>query len=238
MTLVVTDLAAPGVERLSLRVDAGEVVALAGHDTGRTQAVQAIAGLQKPRGGRVTLAGRDITGAQPDRIAAHGLSFVPAGRRVFGGLSVDENLALGAYRIRREHERVAARRAQAYALFPRLADRRAQLAGTLSGGEQQMLMIARGLMIEPRALILDEPSAGLGPTVVDALAHALTQIRDAGTAVLLADEGLRLVRRLADRVLLFDDGEVVFDAPREQALSDPRLGVAYLSGTDPAASDG
>jgi branched-chain amino acid transport system ATP-binding protein len=233
MTLVVTDLTAVGVERLSLRVGAGEIVALAGHDTGRTHAVQAIAGLERPRAGSVTLAETDITGAAPERIAAQGLSYVPAGRRVFGGLTVDENLTLGAYRIRREQERTAQRREHAYALFPRLADRRAQLAGTLSGGEQQMLVIARGLMIEPQALLLDEPSAGLGPPAIEALATALEEIRDSGTAILMADEGLRLVRRLADRVLLLEDGKVVFDGPREQALSDPRLGAGYLGGPQP-----
>jgi len=233
MTLVVTDLAAPGVDRLSLSVATGEIVALAGHDTGRTRAVQAIAGLERPRAGTIVLAGHDITGAAPERIAALGLSYVPAGRRVFGDLSVDENLTLGAYRIRGDKAAVNAGRERAYALFPRLASRRTQLARTLSGGEQQMLVIARGLMIEPRALVLDEPSAGLGPTVIDALAAALTDIRAAGTAVLMADEGLALTRRLADRILLFEDGRVT-TVTRE----DPRLGVAYLSGKDPGASGG
>jgi branched-chain amino acid transport system ATP-binding protein len=233
MTLVVTDLTAANVERLSLRVEAGEVVALAGHDTGRTHAVQAIAGLERPREGTVTLAGHDITDAPPERIAALGLSYVPAGRRVFGGLTVDENLTLGAYRIRRQAALVTERREQAYALFPRLTDRRTQPAGTLSGGEQQMLVIARGLMIQPRALLLDEPSAGLGPTVIEALATALDAIRAAGTAVLMADEGLALTRRLADRILLFEEGRV-----ETVRRDDPRLGVAYLSATDPAASDG
>jgi branched-chain amino acid transport system ATP-binding protein len=145
---------------------------------------------------------------------------VPAGRRVFGGLTVDENLTLGAYRIRRDRPLVAARREQAYALFPRLSDRRTQLAHTLSGGEQQMLVIARGLMTEPRVLILDEPSAGLGPTVVEALATTLEAI---GAALLLADEGLVLVRRLADRILLFEDGRI-----EPVTGDDPRLDTGYL----------
>lgn len=233
MTLAVTELVAPGVEPLSFGVRAGEIVALAGHDTGRTRAVQAIAGLERPRAGTVVLDGEDITGAPPDRIAALGLSFVPAGRRVFGDLSVDENLTLGAYRIRKDKPAVAAARERAYALFPRLTNRREQAAVTLSGGEQQMLVIARGLMTEPRALLLDEPSAGLGPTVIDALAGALEEIRAAGTAILLADEGLALTRRLADRILLFEDGRV-----ETVGRDDPRLGVAYLSGTDPGASAG
>jgi ABC-type branched-subunit amino acid transport system ATPase component len=232
MTLVVSDLVPPG---LSLTVGAGEIVALAGHDTGRTAVVQAIAGLVRPRSGSITIAGEEVAGAPPDRIARLGLSYVPSGRRVFAGLTVDENLTLGAYRDRSAAD---ARRARAYALFPRLADRPKQPAGTLSGGEQQMLVIARGLMTEPRILILDEPSAGLGPPAVEALAGALEAIRDAGTAVLIADEGLRLVRRLADRILLLEDGRVVLDAARDQALADPRLGVAYLSGSGPDANDG
>jgi len=220
MTLIVTDLATPGVEPVTLRVDPGEIVALTGHDTGRTRAVQAIVGLERPRSGTVTLAGQDITGAPADRIANHGLSYVPAGRRVFDGLTVDENLSLGASRIRRDRPRVEQRREHAYTLFPGLSQRRTQVAGTLSGGEQQMLVIARGLMTEPRVLILDEPSAGLGPTVVEALAGALEQIE---AAILLADVGLALVRRLADRILLFEDGGV-----QEIGRDDPRLGTGYL----------
>jgi branched-chain amino acid transport system ATP-binding protein len=227
--LAVTDLVAPGVDGVSLRVGAAEIVALAGHDTGRTSAAQAIAGLERVRSGSVRLDGTEIAGVPPNRIAALGLGYVPAGRRVFPGLTVDENVTLGAYRDRRYRALVADRREQAYALFPRLAGRREQRAGTLSGGEQQMLVIARGLMSEPRALILDEPSAGLGPTVIEALAGALEAIRAGGTAVLLADEGLQLVRRLADRVLLFEDGRVVLDAPRAEALADPRLGVGYIA---------
>jgi branched-chain amino acid transport system ATP-binding protein len=218
------------IEELDVEVGAAQILALTGHDRSRTAIVQAIAGLAPPRG-EVTLAGTRIRGLPPDKIAALGLSYVPAGRRVFPELTVDENLSLGAYRIRREKPRVAERRERAYALFPRLTDRRTQRAGTLSGGEQQMLVIARGLMTEPRVLILDEPSAGLGPTVVEALAAALEAIRDAGTALLLADEGLRLVRRLADRVLLFEDGRVVLDAERGPALADPRLSTGYITGS-------
>ena len=218
------------VDDLDLQINAREIVALTGHDTSRTAIVQAIAGLAAPRG-EVTLDGTPIRGLPPDKIAALGLSYVPAGRRVFPGLTVDENLQLGAYRIRRDKPLVEERRERAYALFPRLTDRRTQPAGTLSGGEQQMLVIARGLMTEPRVLILDEPSAGLGPTVIEALAQALETIRDAGTATLLADEGLRLVRRLADRVLLFEDGQIVLDAERGPALADPRLNQGYITGS-------
>ena len=218
------------IEELDVEVGAAQIVALTGHDRSRTAIVQAIAGLAPPRG-EVTLDGTRIRGLPPDKIAALGISYVPAGRRVFPELTVDENLSLGAYRIRREKPRVTERRERAYVLFPRLTDRRTQPAGTLSGGEQQMLVIARGLMTEPRVLILDEPSAGLGPTVVEALAAALEAIRDAGTALLLADEGLRLVRRLADRVLLFEDGRVVLDAERGPALADPRLSTGYITGS-------
>jgi branched-chain amino acid transport system ATP-binding protein len=223
MTLVVTDLTAPGIDGLTLRVGAGEIVGLAGHDTSRTHAVQAIAGLERVRSGSVSLAGVDVTGEAPDRIAGRGLSYVPAGRRIFRALTVEENLALGAYRVRRDRAQVASGRERAYMLFPRLADRRTQLAGTLSGGEQQMLVVARGLMTAPLVLLLDEPSAGLGPPAIEALAGALGEIRATGTAVLLADEGLRLVRPLADRILVLEDGRAV-----AVAADDPRLGTDYL----------
>jgi branched-chain amino acid transport system ATP-binding protein len=156
-------------------------------------------------------------------VAAHpGAAFVPAGRRVFPSLTVAENLALGAYRDRRDRALVARRTDRVHALFPRLAERADQPAGTLSGGERQLLVIARALMSEPSLLVLDEPTAGLGPPAVEAVATALTG------AVLFAEASLALARRRADRILLLDRGAVALDAPREAALADARLGDAYL----------
>ncbi len=156
-------------------------------------------------------------------VATPGAAFVPAGRRVFPSLTVAENLAVGAYRNRRDRALVARRRERVHELFPRLAERGDQRAGTLSGGEQQLLAIARALMSEPALLVLDEPTAGLGPPAVAAVADALTG------AVVFAEAGLRLARRAADRIVALDGGEVVFDAPARSALQDPRLEALMLA---------
>jgi branched-chain amino acid transport system ATP-binding protein len=160
-----------------------------------------------------------------ERVVAEtpGAAFVPAGRRIFGSLTVAENLAVGAYRDRRDRALVAQRRERVHMLFPRLAERGDQRAGTLSGGEQQLLAIARALMSEPALLVLDEPTAGLGPPAVAAVADALTG------AVVFAEAGLRLARRVADRIVALDGGEIVFDAPAKSALQDPRLEALMLS---------
>jgi branched-chain amino acid transport system ATP-binding protein len=165
-----------------------------------------------------------------ERVAAAtpGAAFVPAGRRVFPSLTVAENLTVGAYRDRRDRALVARRRDRVHELFPRLAERGDQRAGTLSGGEQQLLAIARALMSEPALLVLDEPTAGLGPPAVAAVADALTG------AVVFADAGLRLARRVADRVVALDRGEIVFDAPAAAALHDPRLEALMLAPADPS----
>jgi branched-chain amino acid transport system ATP-binding protein len=181
---------------LALDVADGEVVAVVGE--------------------RVVLA--DLVPAAPE------IAVVPEGRHVFGELTVAENLTLGAYRDRRDRAEVARRRERVHALFPRLAARPGQLARTLSGGEQQLLVIARALMAAPRALVLDEPSAGLGPLAVAAVADALSA---AGAAVVFAEQGLALARRAADRVVLVADGAVALDAPRDAALEDPRLNAAF-----------
>lgn len=228
--LDVRDVHAGPLRGLDLTVAAGEVVALVGHEgAGKTAAAELVAGLRRPESGSVRLAGEEVTGADPGRMARLGVGFVPEGRRVFPGLTVEENLALGAYRDRRDRPLVAGRRDAVLARFPLLAERRGQSAATLSGGERQLLVIARALMGGPRLLVLDEPSAGLGPRAVDLVAAALEEVRGGGTAFLLAERGLVLPRRLADRVLLLEDGRVSLAAAREAALADPRLGVGYLA---------
>ena len=211
MILSVRELRAGPLRGVSLEVAAGEVVAVVGHGgAGKTTLAEVVAGLRHAESGEVTV---------------DAVSYVPDGRRVFPSLTVDENLALGAYRDRRDKPRVAARRDELLARFPLLAERRTQPAGTLSGGEQQLLVIARALMAAPPLLVLDEPSSGLGPRAVALVAEAL---RHAEAAVLLADQGLALARALADRIVLLEDGRVVLAAPRAAALEDARLGLGYL----------
>jgi branched-chain amino acid transport system ATP-binding protein len=188
----------------------GEIVALVGHD--------GVPGC--------------IARAAAQRLAADGVGYVPAGRPVFGSLTVTENLVVGAYRDRRDQRTVAARLASVHERFPRLAERARQPAGTLSGGEQQLLVIARALMGAPKALILEDPSAGLGPPAVAAVAHALEQ---AQAAVVIADEGLALARAAAHRIVLLEGEEIVLDAPRAQALADERLGLGYITGSSSTA---
>ena len=228
--LDVRELRAGPLRGLSLTVAAGEVVALVGHEgAGKTAAAAVVAGVRRSELGALRLAGADVTGADAGRMARLGVGFVPEGRRVFPGLTVAENLTLGAYRDRGDRALVDDRRAAVLARFPLLAERRDQSAATLSGGERQLLVIARALMGGPRLLVLDEPSAGLSPRAVSLVAGALEAVRAGGTAVLLCERGLVLPRRVADRVLLLEDGRVVLAAPRSVALDDPRLGAGYLA---------
>jgi branched-chain amino acid transport system ATP-binding protein len=189
-----------------IAVAPGEIVALVGHDGAPVRAAHTVA---------AAYAGR--------------LGHVPGGRPVFASLTVAENLAVGAYRDRRDKPAVRQRLARVYERFPRLAERGAQNAGTLSGGEQQLLVIARALMGAPDLLILEEPSAGLAPPAIDAVAEALH-----GLTVLIADEQLALARR-AHRIVLVEHDAVVHDAPRAQALADERLGVGYITGSSSRA---
>jgi branched-chain amino acid transport system ATP-binding protein len=228
--LDVRELHAGPLRGLTLTVAPGEVVAVVGHEgAGKTAAAEVVAGVKRPELGALRLAGADVTGADPARMARLGVAFVPEGRRVFPGLTVEENLTLGAYRDRRDRPLVDDRRAAVLDRFPLLAERRSQSAATLSGGERQLLVIARALMGGPRLLVLDEPSAGLSPRAIELVAVALEEVRAGGTAVLLCERGLVLPRRVADRILLLEDGRVSFAAPREAALADPRLGAGYLA---------
>jgi len=185
-----------------LIVAPGEIVAVAG----------------PPGAGKTALLERVVA-------ATPAAAFVPAGRHVFGSLTVAENLVLGAYRDRRDRSAIANRRAAVEARFPRLAERSGQRAGTLSGGERQLLVIARALRSDPALLVLDEPASGLAPPAIEAVASALAEM---SAAVLFAEPGLALARRLADRVVVLDGGAVVLDAPKDAALADPRLGERYL----------
>jgi branched-chain amino acid transport system ATP-binding protein len=217
---------------VSLRVEDGEIVALLGSNgAGKTTTLRTISGLERPRSGTVRFAGADITRQRAHRIVAQGLGHVPEGRRVFPGLSVEENLTLGGYLRRKDQHLLAERRQGVFGLFPRLAERRAQLAGTLSGGEQQMLSIGRALMTEPRLLALDEPSMGLAPGLVRAIFGVLARIRDRGTSILLVEQNARQALRLADRAYVLETGEVTLSGPAGELAADPRVLAAYLGGS-------
>lgn len=217
---------------VSLHVDEGEIVALLGSNgAGKTTMLRTISGLQRPRRGTVSFGGADITRARAHDIIARGLGHVPEGRRIFAALTVEENLNLGGYLARRDHGIVAERKQRVFDLFPRLAERRGQLGGLLSGGEQQMLAVGRALMNEPRLLALDEPSLGLSPVMVKTVGEVIRRIRASGTAILMVEQNARQALTLADRAYVLETGRIVLDGPAANLARDPRVQNAYLGGS-------
>ena len=217
---------------LDLDAAAGQLVAVIGaNGAGKTTLLRALSGLIPATAGTVTLAGTDVTGYGPERLARAGLAHVPENRLVFPSLSVEDNLVLGAYTRRRRP--VAERREardRALALFPRLQPRLQQAAGTLSGGEQQMLAIARGLMAQPRVLVLDEPSVGLAPRLVGEIFAALGRLRDDGLTLVAVEQNARAAFAVADAVHVMDRGRVVLSGDAATLASDPRVTSAFLGG--------
>ena len=213
----------------SLEVRQGEVVSLIGpNGAGKTTLLRAISGLHAPSSGSVLLDGAPIGGLPPHRVASRGVTLVPEGRRLFGGMQVIENLEVGAYGAEARRER-AASLGLVFELFPLLAERRRQLAATLSGGQQQMLAIGRALMARPRLLLLDEPSLGLAPIVVQQIFTTLeTIVRERGLTVLLVEQNARLALELADRAYVLERGRIAATAPAADLASDPRVRQAYL----------
>ena len=219
---------------VSLEVRAGELVALIGaNGAGKSTLLRAIAGLLVPAAGRVALDGRDVTGQAPEAMIRAGVALVPERRRVFAPLTVLDNLELGGYALPRGREfrsRLEAGLEEAYRLFPVLRRRRGQLAGTLSGGEQQMLAIGRALMTRPRLLLCDEPSLGLAPLVVQEIMRLLSTLREAGTTILLVEQNARMALRAADRAYVLEVGSVVLSGAARDLLEDDQLKDAYLGG--------
>jgi len=217
---------------VSLEVRAGELVALIGaNGAGKSTLLRAIAGLVAPAAGRVALDGRDVTGQPPEAMIRAGVALVPERRRVFADLTVLDNLELGGYALPRGHDfrsRLEAGVEEAYRLFPVLRRRRDQLAGTLSGGEQQMLAIGRALMTRPRLLLCDEPSLGLAPLVVAEIMRLLSTLREAGTTILLVEQNARMALRSADRAYVLEVGSVVLSGAASDLLQDDQLKAAYL----------
>ena len=213
---------------VTLTVDPGEIVALIGRNgAGKSTLLNTISGLLRPRAGSVRLRGESLERLPADVIVQRGITQVPEGRKIFGILTVEENLDMGAF-LCRDPVEVAARKARVLALFPRLAERRAQLGGSLSGGEQQMLAIGRALMMAPRLLLMDEPSLGLAPTLVRSIFRVIRDINAAGTAVLLVEQNARMALRIARRAYVLETGRVVLSGAASQLLEDEEVKRAYL----------
>jgi branched-chain amino acid transport system ATP-binding protein len=232
--LVVRYGAIEALRGVSLAVGRGEMVSLVGaNGAGKSTLLRTIAGLMTPVRGSISLEGRSIAGAAPEAILASGIAMVPERRRVFTELSVRDNLLLGAY-IRRRAAGFRAHLArdleQVYARFPILEQRGRQAAGTLSGGEQQMLAIGRALMSRPRLLLCDEPSLGLAPLVVQEIMRLLGALRESGTTVLLVEQNARAALRASDRAYVLETGEVRLEGPARALLENEALKATYLGG--------
>ena len=213
---------------VDFEVQPGEIVTLIGSNgAGKSTLLRTVSGLLRPRAGSIWFDGRDITGERPDRRVARGISHVPEGRRIFANLSVRENLQMGAY-LRRDGEAAALERV--LALFPRLRERLAQSGGTLSGGEQQMLAIGRALMAQPRLLLLDEPSLGLAPLLVQQIFAIVREINAQGTTVVLVEQNARQALRVARRAYVLETGAVSLSGDAAQLARDERVRDAYLGG--------
>jgi branched-chain amino acid transport system ATP-binding protein len=215
---------------VSLEVKRGEIVALLGaNGAGKSTTLRAISGLVKPRSGAIEFEGARIDRMKPYEIARMGVVHCPEGRRLFANLTVMENLEMGAYNrsdrggIRADFERVAAS-------FPVLAERRGQKAGTLSGGEQQMLAIGRALMARPRILLLDEPSLGLAPILTERIFKTIARIRDEGVTILIVEQNAHIALEIADRAYVLETGSVTISRAAKELIADPAIVAAYLGG--------
>jgi len=215
------------VRGISLEVEAGETVCLIGSNgAGKSTTLRAISGLVRPSAGRVRFEGCDITRMRPHDIVAAGISHVPEGRGIFARLTVTENLDLGAYL--RGGPEVAEDVARVFETFPRLRERARQTAGTLSGGEQQMLAIGRALMARPRLLLLDEPSMGLSPILTQLIFERVRQINEEGTTILLVEQNATSALEVSHRGYVIESGEIVITGTGEELAADPRVKRAYL----------
>jgi branched-chain amino acid transport system ATP-binding protein len=215
---------------ISLEVKAGQLVALIGaNGAGKSTTLRAISGLVPLSSGSMLFDGEDITGAKPPRVLSCGIAHCPEGRRVFPHMTVQENLDMGAY-LRTDTAEIAVDRDRIYEEFPRLADRKRQAAGTLSGGEQQMLAIGRALMSRPRLVMFDEPSLGLAPNIVDRTFAIIRGIRDAGTTVLLVEQNAFAALEMCDHAYLLEGGRIVLSGRGAEMIENEHVRKAYLGG--------
>jgi branched-chain amino acid transport system ATP-binding protein len=216
------------IHDLSLEVNNGEIVTLIGaNGAGKTSTLRAISGLNPIKSGEITYDGKMISNIGAHKIVSYGLSQVPEGRRVFGDQTIEENLLLGAY-LRKSKSEIKASMEEVFTLFPRVKERRKQLAGTMSGGEQQMLAIGRALMAKPKLLLLDEPSMGLAPIVVEEIFEIIKNIRKSGTTILLVEQNANAALQIADRGYVLETGSVVLEGLAQDLLHDDSVRKAYL----------
>ncbi|HYR25510.1 MAG TPA: ABC transporter ATP-binding protein [Aquabacterium sp.] len=217
------------VKRLDLDLYPGELASLIGaNGAGKTTTLKAICGLLKPQSGEVSYQGRSLLGRGPWDLVSQGLVMVPEGRGIFARMTIDENLRMGAY-LRKDAE-VEADIAAVYQRFPRLKERHKQLAGTLSGGEQQMLAMGRALLARPKLLLLDEPSMGLSPIMVDTIFDVIQDVSKQGVTVLLVEQNAHRALELADRAYVLESGECTLQGPARELLGNPQVQAAYLGG--------
>ncbi len=216
------------IKGISFEVNEGEVIALIGaNGAGKTTTLHTISGLIAPKKGTVTFEGKEITKTPAHKIVSYGMAHVPEGRRVFASLSVLQNLKLGAY-TRSSKEEIEESLQTVYTRFPRLQERKNQPAGTLSGGEQQMLAMGRGLMSKPRIILMDEPSMGLSPIFVNEIFDIIKQVSASGTTVLLVEQNAKKALSIADRGYVLETGKIVLEGKAQELLNDESVKKAYL----------
>ncbi|MDO5033363.1 MAG: ABC transporter ATP-binding protein [Eubacteriales bacterium] len=220
------------VENASFNVELGEIVTLIGSNgAGKTTSLMAISGLATKLGGTVMFEGHDITDMTPHNIVKLGIAHVPEGRMIFPDLTVEENLRVGAYSLPKQHQKTFEELlSNVFELFPRLKERLKQFAGTLSGGEQQMLAIGRGMMMDPKIILLDEPSLGLAPIIVEEIFSLITKLRDEGKTILLVEQNASMALSIANRGYVMETGQVVLHDTGEALLANEMVKSVYLGG--------
>ncbi len=218
------------LKKLSLEVEQGSIVTLIGaNGAGKTTTLKSISGLLRPKTGSIVFKGTDINKVAPEKIVGLGISQVPEGRRVFATMTVMENLEMGAY-LRRDKKGMEEDMENVFTRFPRLKERRKQLAGTLSGGEQQMLAIGRALMARPQLMLMDEPSMGLAPLLVKEIFSIIKDINERGTTILLVEQNANMALSIADKAYVIETGEIVLQGNAQELMNSPEVKKAYLGG--------
>ncbi|MGI5912145.1 MAG: ABC transporter ATP-binding protein [Syntrophomonadaceae bacterium] len=218
------------LKRLSLNVEQGSIVTLIGaNGAGKTTTLKCISGLIRAKSGNIIFKNKDITKVSPEKIVGMGISQVPEGRRVFSSMSVVENLEMGAY-LRQDKKGIDEDMELVYTRFPRLKERRKQMAGTLSGGEQQMLAIGRALMARPELMLMDEPSMGLAPLLVKEIFSIIKEINERGTTILLVEQNANMALSIADKAYVIETGEIVLQGNAQELMNSPEIKKAYLGG--------